>query len=445
MKRGPHKKERMSLSAKGLLAKVRNVIANSIEDKRKSNRGCPQTISLVDAIMSAVAMFSLKSPSLLAFDESLMDPIVEHNLKSLYKIKKAPSDTRMREILDEISPRDLRKTFLATFQSVQRGKLLERYKFLGEYILSLDGTQIFESEKVHCKNCCEKHHRTGKISYYHQILSGAIVKPGLSQVIPLCPEPITKQDGSSKNDCELNSAYRFLSDLKREHPHLKLTITTDALFTNAPYIRKINEFGYNFITVAKATKNKSLFDWISGLELEEVIIKKGKNKYYFQFINNIPLNGDDYSPEINFFSCKATEIKGKKETNKQFCWVTSHKIDKNNVYSLMLAGRAKWKIENETFNTLKNQGYQLEHNFGHGKKNLHSVFANLLMLAFLMDQVQEAACGLFQAALAHKKSRRTLWERMRGFFYLVFVKDWKDLFIAMGADFKGLSLTIDTS
>ena len=96
----------------------------------------------------------------------------------------------------------------------------------------------------------------------------------------------------------------------------------------------------------------------------------------------------------------------------------------------MQGGRARWKIENETFNTLKNQGYQFEHNFGHGEKHLSSVFVMLMMLAFLIDQVQEAACGLFQAALLKNGARRNLWEKLRAYFSLFSVDSWEDLFTA---------------
>ena len=82
----------------------------------------------------------------------------------------------------------------------------------------------------------------------------------------------------------------------------------------------------------------------------------------------------------------------------------------------MRGGRARWKIENETFNTLKNQGYHLEHNFGMGEKNLSVVFAMLEMLAFLVDQVQQLCCALFRAAWKKLGSKRELWERMRALF-----------------------------
>ncbi len=135
-------------------------------------------------------------------------------------------------------------------------------------------------------------------------------------------------------------------------------------------------------------------------------------------------------------------------TQEVYCaWVTSHCITAESVYRIMQGGRARWKVENETFNTLKNQGYQFEHNFGHGEKHLHTVFAFLMMLAFLIDQIQEAACGMFQAALKSMKSRRAFWERMRGFFALYLIESWASLFEAMKNryTFMGASIMANTS
>jgi hypothetical protein len=47
---------------------------------------------------------------------------------------------------------------------------------------------------------------------------------------------------------------------------------------------------------------------------------------------------------------------------KHFAWVTDLTITEENAPTLVAGGRARWKIENETFNTLKNQGYHFEHN-----------------------------------------------------------------------------------
>jgi hypothetical protein len=83
----------------------------------------------------------------------------------------------------------------------------------------------------------------------------------------------------------------------------------------------------------------------------------------------------------------------------------------------MRGGRARWSIENETFNTLKNQGYHYEHNFGHGKEHLAETLVLLMFLAFLVDQVQQLCSPLFRATWTKLKSKRRLWETMRHVFF----------------------------
>src|SRR5207344_2588829 len=112
---------------------------------------------------------------------------------------------------------------------------------------------------------------------------------------------------------------------------------------------------------------------------------------------------------------------------QHFSWVTDLRVSHLNVYHLMRGGRARWKIENETFNTLKNQGDTFEHNYGHGEQHLSVVFARLMMLAFLVDQTQQLCCALLQAVWAKLGSKRLLWERMRALFYdyaLASMRQW---------------------
>jgi len=102
-----------------------------------------------------------------------------------------------------------------------------------------------------------------------------------------------------------------------------------------------------------------------------------------------------------------------------FSWVTELPVApmRKMLPLIERGGRTRWKIENETFNTLKNQGYHFEHNYGHGFNNLSTVLMLLMMLAFLVDQTQQIACPLFRAALAKINCRQRLWEKMRALFF----------------------------
>ncbi|MGZ3634245.1 MAG: hypothetical protein ACXVAJ_07965 [Parachlamydiaceae bacterium] len=217
---GLHFNEKKHLSAKGLLTKLRSVFSQ-IPEKQRDTRGLKSKIPLVDCLMSGLAVFGLKFPSLLQFDRGLNEDAVKHNLKTLYGVEKAPSDTYMRARLDEVDPLLLRSAFTSLFSVIQRGKVTEDYRFLKKYVLAAcDGTGLFPSEDIHCANCCEKHHKDGSISYYHQMLASVLIHPDVKEVFPFCPEPISKFDGSTKNDCEQNAFKRFLEHFIKEHPNL---------------------------------------------------------------------------------------------------------------------------------------------------------------------------------------------------------------------------------
>ena len=419
-----------SLSADGLIRLVRQGFGE-IKDHRIMNID----IELSDALMSGFALFALKEPSLLAFDQRRANP---ENLRQVFGIRDIPSDTQMRTILDEVNPESLRPLYQKVFQQLQRGQALEKMTFMGEYYLaSIDGTGYFSSKKVHCDACLQRQNKqTGEITYTHQMLGIALVHPDQKVVVPLMPEPIIKQDGQEKNDCERNAAKRLLAKVHQDHPHLRLVIIEDALSANAPHIKTIQRYNYRFILGVKPGDHVYLFNDIeqahsAGKTTEFEDTTADGVTHRFRFLNDAPLNESNAEVRVNFL--EYWEIKGNK--TQHFTWITDFTISKNNAFDLMRGGRSRWKIENETFNTLKNQGYHFEHNFGHGKNHLSVVFAMLMMLAFAVDQAQQLACQLFQAAWDKVGSKRLLWERMRALFYELPLASMSDIWRAIAYGF----------
>jgi hypothetical protein len=428
---------RKQLSIQGLLREARRCFA-TLPDTPGND------IPLVDYLMSGLALFGLKYPSLLQFDQSRQLDTHRANLKSLYGIERAPCDTRFRERLDEVDPSLLHPLYKRLFSALQRGKGLEGFSYLGgHYLLSLDGTGYFSSNTIHCEQCCEKHHRNGTVTYYHQMLGAVLVHPDHKEVFPLAPEPILKPDGAKKNDCERNAAKRLLEDLRREHPHLKLIVIEDGLSSNAPHIRQLQALDLRFILGAKPDDHKFLFEWVAktpAAATYEMADQRGIH-HRFRYLNGAPLNDANFDLEVNFLEYWETKPNGKVT---HFSWVTDFPIDPTNLMPLMRGARARWKIENETFNTLKNQGYHFEHNFGHGKQNLSTVLMHLMMLAFLIDQIQQRACRLFQAAVTAAHGKSSFWQRLRGFFDAYQIPDWETLYRAIIRP-PVFSLTCDTS
>ncbi|MGH9446341.1 MAG: transposase [Terriglobia bacterium] len=405
------KKGRKHLSADPLYELLRASFERVPDTRRE---GSP--ISLPDALMSGLAVFALKDPSLLAFDRRRQD----ENMKRLFHIERVPSDTQMRKILDPVDPRELRPAFCDVFRQAQRGKALEQFKFMGKYFLiHMDGTQHFTSEAIHCDNCLKKEHQDGRVTYSHQMLGAVVAHPDIREVIPLAPEPIDNTDGQRKNDCERNAAGRLLPRIRAEHPHLNLIVVEDGLASNAPHIRDILALRMHFILGAKPGDHEFLYNRLMDeFDQDGVTIINWKDKdktCEIHFVNGLPLNASNPDLLVNFLGY--TEYDAEGEVIKQFSWVTDLKITRDNCRELVRAGRTRWKIENETFNTLKNQGYHFEHNFGHGEKNLAAVFAMLMMLAFLVNQVEQLCCPLFRAVLTKLGSKRALWEQVRSHYH----------------------------
>jgi hypothetical protein len=398
----------------------------TLPDSRRS-----PTFSLADTLMAGLAMFSLKDPSLLAF----CDRLVDHNLRSVFGLQAVPSDTQVREILDTVDPEQLRPVFTDIFRQVQRAKVLEEFVFLeGCYLVALDGVEHFCSKKVHCPRCLTRTHTNGSVSHYHQMLGAVLIHPDFGEVLPLAPEPIRQQDGATKNDCERNAARRWLTAFRLDHPHLPIIVTEDGLSSNAPHIRDLRDAKAHFILGVKAGDHTYLFEQFEHrLNAEQVASvhadqdATGAGKCWM-FTNAISLNASNEDVLVNLLVYVEIEASG---AVHRWAWVTDLELTAANVREVARGGRARWRIENETFNTLKNQGYHFEHNFGHGEQHLSEVFASLMMVAFLIDQVQQRCNPLFRKAWAAKKRKSALWESMRHLFAAFEVSSMREIYEAL--------------
>jgi hypothetical protein len=419
---------RKDLSADALFGVLRSHFG-SLPDPRAAEVEIP----LGDALMSAFAMFSLKDPSLLAFDHRRRDP--NDNFRTIYGLNRIPCDSQMRAVLDPVDPASLRPLFREVFRRLQRGKTLNRFAFWDDhYLLSLDGTTYFSSAKIHCPSCLVKHHRGGGVTYSHQLLGATLVHPDLKEVIPLAPEPIIQQDGQTKNDCERNATRRWLKRFRQEHPHLPVIVVEDALSANAPHLRDLREARTPYIIGVKPGDHGFLFahwqalDEAGQIQILTVVDPATDVLHHFRFCTATPLNESNPDELVNVL--QYWEVHPDRKV-QHFSWITDLALNSDSVWDLMRGGRARWKIENETFNTLKNQGYHLEHNYGHGEQNLSVVLAQLMMLAFLVDQVQQLCCPLFQAAWQKMKTKCHLWEEIRTHFRTLLFDSMAELLRAL--------------
>jgi hypothetical protein len=250
--------------------------------------------------------------------------------------------------------------FQGVFRQLQRGKALAAMVVLdNSYLLALDGTGYFSSQTIHCASCLQKVHRNGSATSSPQMLGAAIVHPDCRAVIPLMPEPLVNQEGTEQNDCERNAAQRFLAKLRQDHPHLKFIVTEDRLSSNAPHIETLHAHGLHDILVVKESDHTYLFGQVQAAEQAGRVTYCERDDraagvvHRCRFVNDVPLKASNADVRVNFI--EYWEISA--HTVQHLSWVTDLRVSKRHVYHLMRGGRARWKIENETFNTLKNHTF----------------------------------------------------------------------------------------
>ena len=338
-----NRKVRKHLNADSLFAEIRRDF-----QKIPDSRGANTQIALDDALMSAFAMFQLKDPSLLAFDKRRREE--PENLHTVFGVTTIPCDSQMRTILDPLPLSPLRAPFRSVFRHLQRGKDFEKMAYYdGHYLLSGDGTGFYCSEKISSPYCMGKKSKNGKTLYQQQMYAASFVHPESKVVIPVFPEMITRNDGPSKGDCERKAAKRFFGEFRREHPHLKVIVVEDALSSNGPHIKELKKYDLRFILGAKPGDHKALFadlqkavDDGNASEFEFLDSGDRQTGHFFKYFNHVPLNKSNPDLLVNILEYHQVD---KNEKMTRFSWVTDIEITDDNIYQLMRAGRARWKIE----------------------------------------------------------------------------------------------------
>jgi len=383
-----------------------------------------------DVLMSGFAMMFYQDSSLLQFQQRLQEAIHKNNLQTLFQVESIPKDSQMREVIDEVESQELEPLFEDFFRPLQRGKHLEGYRVLGDYyLISIDGSGYFSSDKIHCSGCLKKETKKGKIGYEHKIVQAALMHPDQRQVFPLAPEEVKNTDGRDKQDCEIEAGKRLVRKIRRSHVKLKIIIVGDSLYSKQPFMEGLGEERMRYVLVVKEEDHKLLMEWVNEQrQLKEVSRLEVKDKrgrlHIYEWINEVPLNGNKNTLWVNYFEYWL--VVGGKVTYHN-SWVTDFSLSEGNVAELVRIGRCRWKIENETFNTLKNQGYHIEHNFGHGEKHLSINFLLLNLLAFFMHQIFELTDSLYQKCRRAFGSRRNLWDHLRSSIHILIFPDWETL------------------
>lgn len=481
LKKRSGKKSQIILSFDSLVKKLHQIIETFPDNRIGKNL----SKNFKDAALGGFAIFYTQSPSFLAYQKTMQEMRGKNNAHSLFGITEILSDNHIRSLLDEVSPSYIFPMFSYIFDSLdQSGYLDNEFRsFNKNFLIPLDGTQYFSSssQTIHCRNCNQKHHKNGSITYFHSVVTPVLVKPGCNRAIALTPEFVTPQDGENKQDCENAAAKRWLRNHGDRLKQLGVTITGDDLYCKQPICELIKEKGLNFILTCKEESHKTLYEYVEYQQedIQSKKVKRWTGKHYevdtYRFINDVPLRDGEDALAVNWCEIitrkeekeKETETEKEKEKEEEKeeesgalgdvgnvggvggvegvegvgkiiyknAFITDFEITRENVKRIVADGRARWKVENENNNVLKTKGYHLEHNFGHGKKNLATLFATFNILAFLFHTVLEIMDDKYKLVRETLPARETFFQDLRALTRYIYFDSWETLMVFM---IKGL-------
>ncbi len=393
----------------------------TLPDRR---RGENTTYEMADIGMAAFATFFMQSPSFLAQQTALQRGRGTSNCQTLFAMQKIPTDNHIRSMLDAVPPETLMAMFGKTLAALEAGGGLTALQRLGGHVLiALDGTEYFCSQNLECPNCSSRARANGHTEHFHAMVSAALVAPGHERALPLEPEFIAPQDGAEKQDCEARAAHRWLAAHGPRYARLNPIYLGDDLSSRQATCEAVRAIGAHFLFTAKPSSHKTLYSWLDGAEVPAMQskIKQGTRfaTHRYRWMEGVPLRDGRDAMIVNWLEIEIVDPAGRTTYRNGF--VTDLAVSKDNVAQLAACARARWKIENESFNTLKTKGYNLEHNFGHGQLHLSAVLATMNLLAFAMHTVADLVDQAWKAARAAVGARKRFFEDLRAITtYLVF-------------------------
>lgn len=276
------------------------------------------------------------------------------------------------------------------------------------------------------------------MTYSHAILAAVLVGVNQPVVFPLPPEFLMPQDGHDKQDSEIAAAKRWLEIHARFCRDNKIILLGDDIFCHQPLCELFIKAGVEFFIVCKPDSHKTLYEWVESLEttgdVAHLSVERWNGKVHeiseYRIAKNVPLRDGDDALLVNFFECTIWRKKDLKILYKN-AFATPIDVSLETVADYTEQGRTRWKIENENNNTLKNQGYHFEHNFGHGSHYLSMTLLVLNLLAFLFHSVLSLMDVNYQLVRNALGTRETFFDDIRALTRYLYFDSFQALLIFM--------------
>ena len=362
-------------------------------------------------------LFCLKLGSRRNLDFQLRD-LELHVLENLNRLAQTEQDSlpvhkTLSHFLGHVGSSALGLLRTLCIRHLIRNKVLDRFRFDGEFVIAADGTGFLSFKEHHCQHCLQ-HANQSAVYYLHPVFEVKIVHPcGLAfsigtefieNALPTSPtaNPATLTAYETvKQDCELKAFLRLAPKLKADFPQTPFCLATDSLLACGPVLALCQQYRWSWILTFKEGRTPALWADFQGLlklnpQNSLVVHLPDKTRQHFRWANDLSYEDSEHRiHKVNALLCTETAPDG---TQRTFAWLTNKELSQANVAAVALyGGRARWKIENQGFNIQKNSGLNLEHAYSEDPDTMKS-FYYLLQIAHLFMQMLEMGSLLRQVA-----------------------------------------------
>lgn len=345
------------------------------------------------------------------------------------ELEELPYWETINNYLKGVQPEELQEIVCSLVRRLIRSRAFEKARISGEYWqVIVDGTQLYSSREKPDGKCLYRVHNKGTEKeyteyYYYALEAKLALHPGI--YVSILTEFAENQEEAEKQDCERKAFYRLLKRLREEFPMLPICVSGDSLYACDPFFMACREAGCRYLLRFKEGSIPSVYREYEELRRLEGnyqkekygILRKKKGtggktweekEVWHDYVSGIAYEGH----AVNFIE-QGESQEGKKDV---FYFVTDLPVTKRTVKELAGAGRRRWAIENEGFNTQKNHGYNLEHRFSHDYRAWKNHYY-LIQIGHMISQILEAWEKLWEKVKQSReqKHRRLLeaWKQER--------------------------------
>lgn len=337
--------------------------------------------TMEEILFAAFALFLFKKGSRNAMNMEREEEDFVDNYTKLFHLRLPHMDT-VNDVLKELPIEVLEMLKTRLVHNLVNKKIFKNSRIDGYYRVAIDATRIMNVAEGHCDHCLYTESKNGKITCFHNVLEAKLITPwGLC--ISLGTEWIENPDSEyEKQDCELKAFIRLSGSIKKDYPRLKICIIADGLYPNEGFFNICESNGWKWILTFQDGNLPSVWKKVEeNVNFGFRSLKCGDENYYW--FNDLDYKGH----RLNWIKGVFVDEKKKEDEEPEehrHIFITNLDVSASRVMELVNAGRKRWKIENEGFNTQKNQGLNLCHQFSRDSMQAMKNYYQCLQIAHMI-------------------------------------------------------------